>query len=271
MSYPLSEHASLNAYYQATIRSPLDALPADVYLPALPTRGFFSTLGAGWRWGKGTSYPLSVSPEVARGLAIAAELTPAVLGSWTYDDQGQKAPFNQLQTTAEWREYVTNPLIPNHVLATKLSGGATFGDRFNYGSFRLGGSFSEGGITVVPSEWRMLRGFFPASDSGEWYWLGSLEYRFPLWNIDRGVGTLPLFARNVSGAVILDAGNAFDDADGVALGETLVGTGAELRFQAVLGYGYGIFARVGYAFAAHGDGIPLGDVNGLYAVLGSSF
>ncbi|MFN7146645.1 MAG: hypothetical protein ACK4YP_22920, partial [Myxococcota bacterium] len=271
MSYPLSERTAVSAYYSGQLRTPLDPLPEDAYVPALPTRGFFSTLGASWRFGKGTSYALSISPEQARSVAVSAEVTSQWLGSYTYDDENARVPFDQVQATAEWREYVTNPLIPNHVFAWKLAGGATVGDRFRYGSFRLGGTFSENGITVVPSEWRALRGFYPASDSGEWYWLASTEYRFPLWNVDRGVGTIPVFVRNVSAAVVADAGNAFDDASGAGLDQTLVGVGAELRLYTILSYGMGISTRLGYAFSVMGGGVAPGQLDGFYATLGSSF
>ncbi|MFZ5477469.1 MAG: BamA/TamA family outer membrane protein [Myxococcota bacterium] len=271
VGYPLTERSSATVAWQGTLRQPLDPLPEGAYDAYLPTRGFFSSIAGGWRWGKSSAYALSISPENARSVALAAEWTPSVLGSWTYDDAGTPVPFDQIQATAEWREYVTNPWIANHVLATRFAGGATVGDRFRYGSFRLGGSFSEGGIAVVPDEWRMLRGFSPASDSGEWYWLGSGEYRFPIVNIDRGVGTFPLFVRNVSGAVFLDAGNAFDDAEGAALAQTLAGAGAEVRVYLIASYGYGVYTRLGYQFAAVGDGIPLGDPGGFYAWLGSSF
>ncbi len=270
-AYPLTERTSATVYYNGTWRSPLDPLPDDVYVPALPTRGFFSTLGASWRYAKGTSYALSISPEKARSLAVSAEITPAWLGSTTFDDTNARIPFNQVQATAEWREYVTNPWLPNHVLAWKLAGGASLGDTFRYGSFRLGGSFSENGITVIPSEWRSLRGFYPASDAGEWYWLASGEYRFPLINVDRGVGTVPVFVRNLSGAVVVDAGNAFDDGAGAGLAETLVGAGAEVRLYTILGYGVGISTRLGYAFSLTGEGVAPGALDGLYVTLGSSF
>ncbi len=275
VGYPLSERTSVSVYYNGTLRSPLDELPADTYIPALPTRGFFSSVGAGWRYGKGTSYALSISPEKARSIAIAAEVTSRWLGSYTYDDTSEdldaKIPFDQVQATAEWREYLTNPWVPNHVLALKAAGGASLGDRFKYGSFRLGGTFSENGITVVPTEWRSLRGFYPASDSGEWYWLASAEYRFPLWNVDRGVGTFPVFVRNLSAAVVADAGNAFDEAEGASLDQTLVGVGAEVRLTTILGYGIGLTTRLGYAASLTGGGIAIGDLDGFYATLGSSF
>lgn len=273
MAYPLSPYSSVQAYWSGSLRTSLDPLPDDAYLPAVPTRGFFSSAGIGWRYGKGQSYALSISPEAARSIAVGAELTPWFFGSTTFDSTtGERVRFTQAQATAEWREYVTNPWIPNQVVAWKLSGGATLGDRFRYGSYRLGGSFSENGITVVPGEWRMLRGYLPASDSGEWYWLGSVEARFPIWNIDRGVGTLPVFLKYLSGAVFVDSGNAFDDfTDPADVGQVLLGTGVELQLYAIAGYGGGYFIRGGYGFAPRGDGIALGDAAGAYLAFGSSF
>lgn len=272
VGYPLDTHSSFTAYWSGTLRTNRDPIPSDAYLPALPTRGFFSSAGIGWKYSKGQSYSRSISPEAARSLALGAEVTPFFFGSYKFDDAGAAIPFTQAQATVEWREYVTNPLLPNQVFAWKVSGGGTLGDKFKYGSYRLGGSFSEYGITVVPSEWRMLRGYYAASDSGEWYWLGSLEARFPIWNIDRGVGTIPLFLRYLSGAVFVDSGNAFDDfSDPSALGQVLLGTGAELQLYALAGYGGGYIMRAGYAFAPRGDGIDFLDLGGAYLSFGASF
>jgi Tol biopolymer transport system component len=273
MGYPLTANTSLSAYWSGTSRLNRDPLPADAYLPTVPTRGFFSSAGVGWRYGKGQSYPLSISPEAARSVAVGAELTPWFFGSYKYDDTtGLPVRFTQVQATAEWREYVSNPLLPNQVFAWKLSAGATVGDKFKYGTYRLGGSFSENGITVVPSEWRMLRGYYAASDSGEWYWLGSLEARFPIVHIDRGIGTLPIFLRYVSGAIFVDAGNAFDDFSSPSdVRQVLLGTGAEVQLYALAGYGGGYYIRAGYGFAPQGDGIDFADPRGGYLAFGSSF
>lgn len=271
LSYPVSTKMGVLGYYTATSRSPLDPLPAEVYNPQLPTRGFFSGIGAGWSWSNASAYTLSISPEKGRVLTAGAEYEPSWLGSFTYDDDGNVTAFDRLQFTAQWREYHRNPLLANHVFAFKLAGGASVGDHFRYGSFRLGGSWSEGGVTVVPDEWRALRGFYPATRAGESYWLGSGEYRFPIWRIDRGIGVLPLFLRNLSGAVFVDSGNAFDDLAGAALGNTLLGTGVELQAAMIVGWGAGINARMGYGFSAYGGGIPLGSLDGAYLALGGSF
>lgn len=269
--YPLDEHSSLSGGWRGELRESKDALPADVYYAGLPTRGFFSTLQLGWSRGDGEAYPLSISPEKARVLGFGVEYTASWLGSQAYDEQNQLQPFDQLQLSGEWREYVQAPWAANHVFAWKLSGGLSLGSTFRYGSFRLGGSFSENGITVIPEEWRSLRGFYPGTRDGETFWLASGEYRFPVWQVDRGVGTLPFFMRNVSGAVVVDAGNAWDDPADAAIGNSLLGVGAELRFSAIAFYGMGLYGRLGYAFSVLGDGIPFGSIDALYAQAGTSF
>lgn len=271
VGYPLTDRTASTFSWQGTLRAPLDPLPEDAAPAYLPTRGFFSTLGAGWRYGTGTSYARSISPERARSLAVGVEWTPSFLGSNTYDDMGARVPFDQLQANVDGRAYLSVPRFDNHVLALRGATGITVGDGFRYGSYRLGGDFSEAGLTVLPTEWRMLRGFWPASDSGQSYALGSAEYRLPLLWVERGFGTLPAWVRNVHGAVFVDAGDAFDTPDELALGNVLVGTGAELRGTAIVAWGYPLPWRLGYAFAVSGDGKAPGSPEGLYASLGSSF
>ena len=48
----------------------------------------------------------------------------------------------------------------------------------------LGGSFGERGTTPFQMNGEPLRGFDPASVSGDGYYLGAVEYRLPLWWID---------------------------------------------------------------------------------------
>jgi hypothetical protein len=269
--YPIDDYSGLSASARVESREPKDPLPDDVYYATLPTRGLFNTLALGWSYGKGESYALSISPEKARSLGLGVEYTPWWLGSASYDEANQRTAFDQVQLTGEWREYVTAPWAPNHVFAWKLSGGLSLGSTFRYGSFRLGGSFSENGVTVIPQEWRALRGYYTSTRDGETYWLVSGEYRFPIWQIQRGVGTIPLFLRYLSGAVVVDAGNAWDDPADAGLDQSLLGVGAELRLSAVAFYGMSLYGRMGYAFAPLGNGIAPGSLDGLYFAAGSSF
>lgn len=272
VSWPLSETRSVFARWTGSLHSPLDDIDATVYRSLLPTRGFLSSVGGGWRYAKGKSYELSISPEDARVVSLVGEVYSPLLGAYILDDNDQRVPFQQVRLTAEWREYRTVPFLSNHVLALKLAGGGTVGDGQRYGSFRLGGSFGESGYYTLPEEWRALRGFAPASVYGDAFYLGSAEYRLPLFRLDRGVSTIPAFGRTLSATAFVDAGNAADELNGDAIAGTRVGAGGELRGTAVLGWGVGVSARVGYAFAVRGsDGIPLGSTDGFYAWLGSSF
>jgi hypothetical protein len=138
-SYDLSTYRTIFLRYEGQYRQPDDPLPAEAYLPLVPTRGFLSSIGGGWRYSKGTSYAKSISPEDAEVISLVGEYTSPYLGSYVLDDNNQEQPFEQFQVTGEVREYRTTPWIPNHVIAAKLAAGASFGDSLRYGSYQLGG------------------------------------------------------------------------------------------------------------------------------------
>ncbi len=275
-TYQIDSRRVVFGRWSGTLRQPLDVLPEDVYTPLLPTRGFQSSIGGGWRYAWGRTYGQSISLEEARIVSVVGELTSSYLGSYQLNDQNEAVGFDQLQLTAEWSEFQSLPWSNNHVLAARLALGSTFGDSERYGSFRLGGDFGESAYYTLPDEWKPLRGFPTATVYGNWYYLGTMEYRMPLWWIDRGIGMIPFYARYVSAAAFVDAGNAVEDLSALesqdVLGTSRVGAGVEIRAQAILGWGWGASARVGYAFAAYGEGgYPLGSLEGLYAWLGTTF
>ncbi len=274
VTWARSQYQSVFARWSGSLRQPLDELDPATYTPYLPTRGFLSSIGGGWRLARGKSYSLSISPEDARILSAVGELYSPLFGSYVLDDLNQPQPFTQLQITGEWREYMAVPWGANHVIAWKLAGGASGGDSQRYGSYRLGGSFGEAAYYTLPDEWRALRGFAPATVYGDWFYLGSVEYRLPLAVIDRGLGALPLFVRSLSASPFVDFGHAFAGPDelSTALPATRVGAGAELRLTMVVGWGIGLSVRSGYAFAVRGSGgYAPGSTDGFYTWLGTSF
>jgi len=277
-SYPLGRRQYLFARYNGTLRDNLYELPEGTYLGSLPTRGFLPAVGGGWRYSKAQSYAHSISPEQGRNVSIVGQVTSSYLGAYTIADDGSRQPFDQAQLSAEWREYTSLPWLGNHVLASRVALGLSSGDNLRYGSFRLGGSYGEGAAYMLPEEYRSLRGFPVGAAYGDMYYLTSLEYRAPIWRIDRGFNTLPLFVRTLHGAVFCDAGYAFDAFPtsgaeaGSTLGDTLVGVGAELRLSMVLGWGLGLTTRLGYGFGVNGQyAYAPGSMDGFYAQLGSSF
>ena len=279
VSYPVDLYRSVFARWTGSYRQPLTPLDelgqqlgGQIYRPFLPNRGMLSTLSAGWRKSRGQFYNMSISPENARSLGVVAGLSHPAIGSYFLDDTDQWVGFTRLQLTGTWQEYRTLPWLANHVLAWKLAAGVSVGDNERFGAYRLGGSFGDSSFTALPDEWRPLRGFAPATVFGDTYYVGSVEYRLPLLYIDRGVGTIPAFFRDISAAVFLDAGNAFNvsDADASPVGGALMGGGAELRGSAIFLWQVPLSVRAGYAFPLRGPqwSSPL---QGFYAWLGTSF
>lgn len=273
VTHPIDEYRSVFGRWSGTSRQPLGGLPEDAWRAFLPTRGFISSVGGGWRYARGQAYEYSISPEKGRILSVVGDLSSPWIGAFVLDDQDRWVGFTQLQLTADWREYIRLPWAANHVLATKLAGGVSAGDENRYGSYRLGGSFGESAYYTLPDEWRALRGFPAAVVYGDNYYLGSAEYRLPLWYVDRGLPALPFFARGVAAAAFIDAGNAFDDPGAPEAWQGLrSGVGGELSASAVLGWGVPVTVRLGYAFGLLGQGgYAPGSLEGAYAWLGSSF
>ncbi len=130
---------------------------------------------------------------------MTTELTREALGA---DADGEAA-------TVDVRGYL--PVWPRHaVLAARAAGAAAWGD----GRARRVFSASGNGPHVLAFDFGsdavgLLRGLDEDEIAGTRAAVVNLDYRFPLARIDRGLGTLPAFARVVHGAVFVDAGHAW--------------------------------------------------------------
>jgi hypothetical protein len=195
------------------------------------------------------------------------------LGSEVFTGDGAVAGATQVQLTAEVKEFVVNPWLPNHVLAMRAAGGLTAGSTDYLGYYQLGGAYGDSAAAVTPDEFRMLRGYNLGADVGDRYWLSSVEYRLPIMRFDRGVDWLPLFFGHSSGAVFIDAGNAFgsDVAVADAFNETLVGVGGEVTIAGAVGWWSGWRTRLGYALALTQSDLASNTNGTFYAQVGSSF
>ncbi len=147
----------------------------------------------------------------------------------------------------------------NHVLAARFSAGAGFGAGANQFHFDAGGA--EGtretvtglGLFGGSSLLFPVRGYPADYRSGRTAWSASVEYRFPLFLIDRGPGLFPLFFDRIHGTVFADAGNAW----GPTLGQrsydnpqqlALASVGAELTVILAALYRGGASVRFGGGF-----------------------
>lgn len=89
-----------------------------------------------------------------------------------------------------------------------------------------------------------LRGFPIGVGYGRHVALLSAEYRIPVWEIQRGLGTVPLFFERVSVAPFIDVAKAWNVWDQAQL---LTGVGAETRVHVMLAQGIPSEFRVGLA------------------------
>ncbi len=99
------------------------------------------------------------------------------------------------------------------------------------------------GTRSAPADYARLRGF--PQRRGDQLQALQVELRILLSRINRGIQTLPLFARRVHAAWFVDAGDAY--AGRFSLQRVGVGTGAELRFDWAAAYGVNYTLRCGLA------------------------
>ncbi len=273
VSYPYTPRSTIFGGYNFAWRRPLYGVPDAADPAAVPVRGTIGKLSAGWRYAWGQPTAMSISREDGRIVSLVASLTAPWLGTQVLQPDGSTDGASQAQITAELREYITNPWVPNHVLALRAGGGVTLGSTAYFGNYQLGGNAGDNAFSVAPDGFKILRGYPFGASSGDMYWAAGAEYRFPIWRIDRGIGTLPIFFRYLSGAVFVDAGNAFNQVDswGDLVNGSLVGSGAELTLSTVAGYRGGLTGRLGYAVGLTPGGYAPLDARTLYFQFGSAF
>jgi outer membrane protein assembly factor BamA len=114
-------------------------------------------------------------------------------------------------------------------------------------AFQLGGD-NPGDITIpVTDDSVFLRGYPANQFRGNNAALASLEYRFPITDIEVGNNNLPFFFRRVHGAFFVESGNAWDNGFHISDSKSSVGT--EGRLDLFLAYYVPITFRIGLAKA----------------------
>lgn len=240
-------------------------------------------LGAFARVGFGNYrvHPYSISRE--NGISLAAEasrrwdtsaFTHAELGLF---DESYDQLVGRLAT------YLDFPLVgfADHVLATRVAGirssgpgapldgvGGAAGSARNVFGESIGG----------PRHFLPVRGYGEDHRRGTRAWTASAEYRFPLALVEEGVRLWPVFLDRVSGALFVDAGDAWcdpataaavPDIPGVCVDRMpVVGAGAELAVDLSLGFAAPVRVRsgVGWPISLTDDRRPV-----FYVRLGPSF
>jgi WD40-like Beta Propeller Repeat len=172
-----------------------------------PQRGYVGILRLGYSYSSAESTAYGISPEKGVSLGLGLDEADPALGS-------------ESTLTAVGGVLTAYQLLPwgqHHVLALGLSGGTSLGTYAKRGLYSTGG-FLERSLydeynSVIRQSSFVLRGYRPAQFIGTAYNLLNLEYRFPLLYADRGLSTLPIFLRTLSGVVFFDYGGAYNSVD----------------------------------------------------------
>jgi outer membrane protein assembly factor BamA len=94
--------------------------------------------------------------------------------------------------------------------------------------------------------------------------LASLEWRFPLRRVERGIMTPPLALHQLSGSLFVDSGGVANEGSSPDVRRT--GAGLELNTDSALFYSLRFNLRLGYA-----HGFDVEGENQLYLRIGTSF
>jgi len=141
---------------------------------------------------------------------------------------------NGVALTADARYY--RRVVGRHdVLAIRGAAAGSWGDDAALQLFSASGNGpAAAGFGFGLDAIGLLRGFDQDVVVGTRAAVLNADYRFPLWRVGRGSGTIPLFLRTVHGALFFDAGQAWSG--GFRWDEARTSFGGEISADTVLGF-----------------------------------
>jgi len=222
--FKLQRQHMLTIGYRQKDLADLTALPPwPGYSGPVPAVGRLASGRISYLFNNARQYNFSISPEGGRTINLGYEKFDKALGG----------DFTITKYTADWHEYLDLPW-KHHVLQARAFGGTSTGDVVPQGAFQLGGDNPGDTIIPVDAESVYLRGYPVNEYHGSKAALASLEYRFPVVDVETGLSNAPVFFRRLHGAVFAEAGNAWDN--GFHGSEFKRAVGAEARFDTTFAY-----------------------------------
>ena len=204
LTFPLLEldrQHELTLGYKRNSVSGLTPLPPwNGYDGAIPAQGRLASGWVDYLFNNAKKYGYSISPEDGRNIELGYEQLDKKIGS----------DFNLKKYSIDWHEYIDFP-FDHHVLLLRGYAGKSSGDVIAQRAFQLGGVGPGDMAISIEDNNVYLRGYPVNKYRGQKVGLATLEYRFPIKNIERGGGNTPFFFKRVHGAAFAEAGNAWDN------------------------------------------------------------
>jgi hypothetical protein len=231
---------NINFLRNLTTPPPIDP---SAPIPVFPETGRIAGLGLSWSYSNIRRFLYSVSEESGRAVSVSLGVGAKVFGS-NHDVWG---------LSWRWNEYLPMPwrpkLLRSHVLALGYAGGISGGDLSHRGLYFLGGYPQQDILRSIYDFSRPggapLRGYPYGAFVGDQFHVFNFEYRFPIWWIERGFQTFPLYLRRLHGKFFVDYGGAFFG--DIGLNRFRLGIGGELLLELTYAWYFPAALQLGYA------------------------
>ena len=266
LAYPFSslqDNLQLNLRYRVDHRGyaaepVVEHEPGDRQ-PIEPELGWFNELGVGLSYSWLERYPYSVTLERGVSAGISAAVRDEALGS----------DYESLTIGWAGSAFVPVPWLPRNVLSLSGSGGyitSNFRRRLQYS---MGGNTPQNTLQSLVfqggSSTQVVRGYPPNALRGAKYIVGSGQWRFPIWDLDRGLSTCPCSPAASRAAPLSTPARPTTDTSPTPTSSSAAG--GELVFTAVFGYYLSGQLRLGWARGLTGEDAT----SELYMLYGGGF
>lgn len=234
--------------YVRPLEEPFTAFDPNDELPVIPDAQRQAGLALRASYSNARGYLYTVGPQTGIDVALSGRLNHEALGSQR----------GAILLNYRLNAYGQIPLPRPVGLSARLAGGLRASGT-GAGAFELGGVPQQDVVAALRDDTRVaasgyLRGYPARSAVGDQFHLLNLEWRQELWVIERGLASLPLYARRLHYAGLFDVGHAFRGE--IDLAQFRPAVGGALRLDFLLGYFLPGTLEVGYArgLAAGGRG-----------------
>ncbi len=199
-------------------------------LPRVPETGNLGQVDLG----------LSFSSERAVRFGYGGTHGTVVTAALSILDRVLGSDYGDLQARLSVAQNLPMPWRGHQVLALRASGGASAGGLRRRGAFFVGGPPEQQDVfrsllaRTPISTAGLVRGYRPGVVGGRYFFVVNTEYRIPVLDVERGLGSLPAFLRSLTLIPYADAGRAFSAP--LAFSDVLWGVGASFVMTFRLGY-----------------------------------
>jgi hypothetical protein len=235
--------------WSRALTDPLMELDPNDNVPVKPLTDVVQAgVAARLSFGSATGALYSTGPNYGYELAASTRLDHPSVG----------ADYRALTVSWNGRVYTRVPWGKTPTIMVRYGGAVRTSDIPRTGAFSLGGGPRHDVVAAILDSSRVgntgvLRGYPARVVTGNQFHLLNLEYRHELYNIERGLATLPAYFKRVHVAGLVDAGTAWDRDP--AWDRVKLSAGGVLRVDAFFGFFVPGTFELGYARGLTDEGV----------------